>query len=202
MITAVMLVGSCLAASGAEVPRSDSLLALYQGGKTWEEFFVAARARRETWKDNYDRGAPASDLVERAKVVPGQWQILAVAEDWCGDSANTVPYLVRLVEQVPNLGLKIVNSTTGRWVMERHKTPDGRAATPTIVLLDADGNERGCFVERPALLRAWVAEHKPKLSDGAFQEGKMGWYREDRGRATVTEMVELIEKAAAGPTTC
>ncbi|MCC7132927.1 MAG: thioredoxin family protein [Gemmatimonadales bacterium] len=181
---------------------SDSLVNLFEGGKTWTEFFDGAKARRDMWRENYQRGEPAADLVTRARAVGGSWRVLVVAEDWCGDSANTVPYLVRLVEQVPGVELRIVNSTVGKWVMTRHPTPDGRAATPTIVLLGPEGEERGCFIERPAALRAWVAENKPKLSDDDFQSGKMGWYRSDAGQSTVTEMVEILEAAAAGSTRC
>jgi hypothetical protein len=181
---------------------TDSLAALYQTGVTWDQFFAAAKARKETWRDNYDRGAPDQTAADRAKAVGGSWRILAVAEDWCGDSANSVPYLARLVEQVPSLELRIVNSKAGRWVMERYRTPDGRAATPTIVILDGEGNPVGCLVERSAKLRAWVSEEKPKLSDDQFQEKKLAWYQEDRGRATVDEIVELLELAAAGTPRC
>ena len=59
-----------------------------------------------------------------------------------------------------------------------------------------------CFVERPAKLRDWVSENKPKLSDEDFQTAKMSWYREDRGRETVREVVELLEAAGKGPTSC
>ena len=79
--TAMMMVVSCL---GLERPGSvlaDSLLPLYQGGRTWAQFFDAAKARRVTWKDNYANGAPSPELVERAKAVSGRWYILAVAED-------------------------------------------------------------------------------------------------------------------------
>lgn len=194
---------ACLAVPTA-VPGApgDSVTRLYHSGRTWAEFFEAAKARKPMWTDNYEAGAPDPELVARAKAIGGQWRILAVAEDWCGDSANTVPYLVRLAEQVPGLEIRIANSKDGRWLMERHRTPDGRAATPTIVLLDSDGEERGCFVERPAKLRDWVSENKPKLSDEDFQQAKMTWYRSDRGRETVREMVELLEAAGKGPTTC
>ena len=193
----------CLAVpTVARLTPGDSVAQLYQGGRTWGEFFEAAKARKPMWTDNYQAGRPDSAIVDRAKAVGGQWRIVAVAEDWCGDSANTVPYLVRLAEQVPGLEIRIANSKDGRWLMERHRTPDGRAATPTIVLLDPEGEERGCFVERPARLRDWVSENKPKLSDEDFQKAKMTWYREDRGRETVKEMVELLEAAGKGPTTC
>jgi hypothetical protein len=154
------------------------------------------------WTSNYARGEPVAESVERAKAVSGKWRLLAVAEDWCGDSANTIPYIARLVEQVPALELRIVNSKDGRWVMEAHRTPDGRPATPTIVLLGPDYEERGCYVERPRLLRQWVAENKPKLGEDEFQSNKMAWYRENRGRATIDELVEILEAAARGEAVC
>lgn len=202
MIDLILVTAFACSAPIAPVMVNDSLTRLYQGGKTWDDFFRGARARRDTWRDNFDRGTPDSAMVARALAAGAGWKILAVAEDWCGDSANTVPYLVRLVQAVPTLEIRIANSTDGKWLMQRHPTPDGRAATPTIVLLGPDGEEHGCFIERPAKLRAWVAENRPKLADDAFQDGKAAWYREDRGRETVAEVVALLEAAGRGTPRC
>ena len=124
--------------------------------------------------------------------------MLVVAEDWCGDSANTIPYLARLTEEVPGFELRIVDSKAGRGVMEARRTADGRAATPTVVMLDAGGHEVGCLVERPAALKAWVDEHRGRLGDREFQEGRVAWYRNDRGRSTVAEVLAVLEAAAQG----
>ena len=192
----VLLLVSALCTLAPSRPVADSLAELHSGGRTWAEFFDAAKARKEMWRDNFERGTPDSALVSRVTALGGTWRILAVAEDWCGDSANTVPYLARLAELAPNLELRIVDSKKGRWVMEQHRTSDGRAATPTILLLDSTYREMGAFVERPAKLREWVAENKPKLGEDDFQSQKMKWYREDRGYHTVLDLVELLEAAA------
>jgi hypothetical protein len=204
-VTLLLLAALCSLPGSTDVGpagATDSLRSLYQSGRTWQQFFDAANARKQMWTDNYARGVPADELATRAEAVPGTWRVLAVAEDWCGDSANTIPYLARLVERVPNLELRIVNSKEGRWVMESHRTPDGRPATPTVLLLGPDFEERGCFVERPRQLREWVAANKPKLGDEEFQTRKMAWYREDRGRETVAEIVEILEAAGAGRAIC
>lgn len=177
---------------------ADSLLDLHRQGRTWSQFFEAANARKPMWEENYRVGTPDPDAVARARALAGRWLVLAVAEDWCGDSANTVPYLARLADEVPSLDLRIANSKDGRWVMEGRRTADGRAATPTIVVLDEQGREVGCLVERPAALKVWVSENKPKLSDDEFQTQKMAWYRNDRGRETVGEIVAIIEAASRG----
>jgi hypothetical protein len=204
-IALLALAALCAADPALPIPprraASDSLADLYAGGRTWQEFFDAVQARRSLWKENYEQGSPGPEQVTRAKAVGGTWRLLVVAVDSCSDSANTIPYLARLVEQVPGLELRIVNPTAGRWVMERHRTEDGRAATPTVLLLDAGYAERGCFVERPRALRHWLIE-RSRASDQERFEAKMDWYRRDRGAETVKDLVELLEAAAAGAPIC
>lgn len=205
----LLLLAACLAppAAGARpaIPLrapSDSLAELYRGGQTWDEFIDAARARKALWLENYEKGLADSTAAARAAQAGGRWLFLVIAVDSCSDSANTIPFLARLAEAVPGLELRIVPPSAGRWVMERHRTDDGRAATPTVLLLDQEFRERGCFVERPRALRRWLAETGSSLSEQARYEGKMRWYRDDAGRETVRDLVELIEAAAAGRTVC
>jgi hypothetical protein len=195
-------VDAALQAEVRPLAGSDSLAQLYARGKTFAEFLSAAKARRETWHDNYSRLAVTGDWLQRARAVPGHWRLLVVAEDWCGDSANTIPYLAQLSDSVASLKLRIVNAQDGRWVMESHRTPDGRAATPTVVLLDSVGAEAGCFVERPAALREWLDTNRPRRSERELGRGRDEWRRRDRGQSTVRELVELLESAAGGRPRC
>jgi hypothetical protein len=121
-----------------------------------------------------------------------------VAVDGCSDSVNTIPYLARMMEQVPGVELRIIGSTAGRAIMDAHRTPDGRGATPTVLLLDADYVERGAWIERPAALQSWILAQKGVLDDTEVFTRKMRWYDEDRGRQTVEEIVALMERAPRG----
>jgi len=180
--------------------RSDSLAELYRSGRAWTDFYSAVNARRALWTDNYEGGALPDSLVARARAVGGTWRFLVVAIDTCSDSANTIPFLAKLVEVVPGLELRIVDPKAGRWVMESHRTADGRAATPTVILLDDSFTDRGCFVERPVALRKKLA-----AAGGGDQdrfESKMTWYREDAGISTVSDLIGLLEAAAAGGSHC
>lgn len=180
----------------------DSLAALYRGGRTWQEFMDAARARKGLWQENYERGVTDSGLVARARGAGGPWRLLVIAVDSCSDSANTIPFLVRLAELVPGLEVRIVAPTEGRWVMDAHRTEDGRAATPTVLVLDEEFRERGCFVERPRALRRWLAGPGRSLPEQERHEAKMRWYREDGGRETVLDLVEILEAAGSGGARC
>jgi len=175
---------------------------LFESGVTMDAFLAAAKQRKEQWAANYGRGAVADAVLTKARSAPGPWKLLVVAVDGCSDSVNTVPYIARLAEQVMGVELRIIDSAVGRVVMDAHRTPDGRGATPTVVLLDASFKERGCFIERPAELRDWILGNKGKQADKEIFDHKMSWYDTDAGQQTVAEVAEMIEAAGKGQVKC
>lgn len=194
--------GEPVTASAPWPAAADSLVALYEKGMEWRAFLQGVRARRQAWYDNYTTATVDATTVERLARVPGRWRFLVVAVDACGDSANTIPYLARLVEASERLDLRVVNPTEGAWVMAARRSEDGRAATPTVVLLDEDGRERGCWVERPYALRQVLDEHRAGRIGGSFVEVITAWREQDRGRSTVEDMVALLEGAVTGTARC
>lgn len=192
----------CLDAPSAS-PADDELRALYRSGRAYADFLERATRRAELWHGNTDRSADIDmALVERARAVGGTWYFLAVAIDACSDSVSTIPYLARLVAMVEGLEMRIVDSTVGRAVMEAHPTPDGRPATPTVLLLDSGFDEAGCFIERPPSLQTWILEEGGALPSEELYERKMAWYADDAGHQTVETFVEMLEAAAAGRSIC
>lgn len=179
------------------VSASDSVAARWAEGIPFSRFLAAATSRRAAWQGNYAKGIPSPELLVRAKRIRGTWGFLVVAEDWCGDSANTIPYLAALVDSVPGFELRIIDSRAGRDLMEARRTVDGRAATPTVIVLDESLREVGCWVERPAPLQAWFQEHKPRMSSASLNTEKYAWYDRDAGRTTLQELLDVVGRAAA-----
>jgi hypothetical protein len=181
--------------------RSDSLAPVYQSGKTWNAFFASVDRRRELWEHNASVARIPDDLAARARKT-GPWRILVITEPGCSDSANSVPYIAKLVETTPGFELRLVSSTVGRPWMEAHRSADGRAATPTILVLDADYELRGCWVEQPKKLQTfWL----PVVAAGTQAEHvgeKLAWYASDAGRETLTEFVAVLEAAQRGEIIC
>jgi hypothetical protein len=175
---------------------------LFDGGVTMDAFLASAKARKEQWAANYARGVVADAVLTRARSAPGPWKLLVVAVDGCSDSVNTIPYVARLAEQVMGVELRIIDSKAGREVMDAHRTPDGRGATPTVILLDANYRERGCWIERPTELRDWILENKGKLKDSEIFERKMSWYDEDVGAKTLVDIAAMFEAAGKGEVKC
>ena len=192
----------CEAPPAAHVAADSTFSALYESGEDFASFLAKAKARRAMWVRNWEGAVVPADVLARAHAIPGRWRVLVVAVDSCSDSVNTIPYLARLVSLVPSLELRIVLPDPGRVVMEAHRTPDGRPATPTVVILDAEGRDVGCWVERPEALQQLALTAAAADTTPAFLRNKQGWYDADAGASTVREVVAVLEAAAAGAPRC
>lgn len=167
--------------------------ALFDQGKTFEEFLASADARVDTWRGNAGRARPPKELVDRLKAAAGSdLKLLVVAIAACSDSVHTVPYVAALAREA-GVPLRIVDSTVGQSVMEAHRTPDGRAATATVAVMRGD-RIVGAWVERPVVLQTWLLGPAASLEQNERQDRKFGWYEWDRGESTMAELVALAER--------
>jgi hypothetical protein len=168
---------------------------LYAKGKTFAEFLENARARRDEWRAHYNDATVTPDLVTRMRALPDKRRLLIVAEDWCSDSANTVPYIVRLVDGAPErLELRVIDSERGRPVMEAHRTPDGRAATPVVVILAEDGRVLGAWTERPSSTQTWFLEKQKTTMQKPLHDELHDWYVKDAGKTTMAEIADILSR--------
>ncbi len=171
---------------------SDSV-AMYSRGVTWDQFLASTRVQRETWLKNSER-AVAPGLVERFRRAGDGLRLLVITADWCPDSLHSVPYLARLASGA-GVDMRLVDFKTGKAIMDAHRTPDGRASTPTVILLRGD-QEVAAWVERPASLQWWYLGMADAISEEELLERKMSWYDWNRGSDALTEIVVLAEKTA------
>lgn len=187
-----LFLASAAACAPAPVPAAGTLEELYRAGTTFDAFLEAAEARRELWLKNRGRAAVADDIVERARAT-GPWKLLVIAVDGCSDSVSTIPYIARLTELVPDLELRIVHPDAARDVMEAHRTPDGRAATPTLIFISETGDIRA-WIERPDALVKWINDQKARDPKFDLLAGKTRWYAEDAGRSTLADILALLDR--------
>lgn len=168
---------------------------LYDHGITFAQFLENARARRDEWRAHYNDATVTPALMTRMRALPGKRRLLVVAEDWCSDSANTVPYIARLVDGAPErLEMRVIDSKRGQAVMEAHRTPDGRTATPTIVVLGDDGRVLGTWTERPSSTQSWFLEKQKTTMQKPLHDELMEWYAKDAGKTTVAEIADMLSR--------
>ena len=190
VITALLLL--TLARPATPVP---DYADLYSQGISFAEFLAKAESRQEEWRNRYRDAVIGPELIEKARALPGGHRLLVVAEDWCSDSAQSIPYLARLVDAAPDaLEMRVINSKVGRAVMDAHPTPDGRGATPTVVVLTADGALVGAWSERPAELEAWGIAQKKVLSQRDLHAQIAKWYAADAGKSALAEILALMTR--------
>ena len=194
-VAVTVLATAGASATVARQQSSEDLEALYQRGIAFDQFLDLADQRREVWLRNYAEGVPSPAALDRARGVGASARLLVVAEHWCGDSVNTIPYLARLVEAVAGLEMRIVNSHVGAAVMRPRRTPDGRHATPTVIALDSNYNEIGSWVERPGVLQEWFLGNEDELPRQELYDRKYAWYAQDAGNETVGDITSLLERA-------
>jgi thioredoxin family protein len=168
---------------------------LFSQGVTFADFLENARARRDEWRSNYNDATVSAALISRVRALPTKRHLLVVAEDWCADSLNTVPYIARLVDGGPErLDMRIINRDTGKSLMEAHLTPDGRTATPTVAILDENWRLIGAWVERPASVQTWFLEKQKTMMQKPLHDELLAWYAADAGKTTVLDIANLLER--------
>jgi Thioredoxin len=168
---------------------------VFDAGETWEQFLDRVEMQRELWLRTAADATVSLELVERVRHAGRDLRVLVVAEDWCPDSAYSVPYVARLTA-LAHVPFRIVDRVTGEPLMRAHRTPDGRTATPTVVLL-RQGSDVGAWVERPAVLQDLFRSigASPESARRFAQRG--GWYEADRGVTVLKEIVALVERTGA-----
>ena|SRR5687768_12520672 len=166
--------------------------AIFDQGKSYEEFVAAADSRPEVWKANTNRSRPPAALVDRLKKAGQGLRFVVVATAACSDSVHTVPYVALLAREA-GVPLRIVAPSVGKPIQDAFKTPDGRGATPTVAILRGD-KVVAAWVERPVALQTWMLGPAAALSQSDRMDRKFGWYEWDRGESTIAELVELVER--------
>jgi hypothetical protein len=171
--------------------QSGSGAEFFERGVTWSTFLEQARAQRDQWLKVTSTAHATADDVRRMTAASRDLRLLVVAEDWCPDSVNALPHIAALASAA-SIPLRIVDRTTGAALMNRHRTVDGRAASPTIVLLRGEV-EAAAWVERPAIVQQWFLTMAASAQNAMRFADRQAWFDADAGRTTRKEIIALAE---------
>jgi thioredoxin-like negative regulator of GroEL len=159
------------------------------------DYLASVTSHPELWAAVYRTARVPEEFVARARTIPGQWKLLALSEDWCGDAVNTLPVVAKFVEQLPNFELRILGRDANPELMDAHLTGTSRSI-PVVMVLDEGLAEQGWWGPRPAELQAWYAREGMRLEKGERYKQARQWYARDRGRTTLDELLRIAERAA------
>ncbi len=148
------------------------------------------------WEALYKRARISEQSAARAKSILGQWHLLVLTEDWCGDSVNVIPHLARLKEASSAIDMRIIGREANQDLMNSHLTGLSRSI-PVVMVLDETFAERGWWGPRPGPLQEWVVTEGLALPKPERYRQVRTWYARDRGEALVAEILSIIEQAEA-----
>jgi hypothetical protein len=156
----------------------------------WPAYLAPDMEQYTLWKGVYDHVVVPGWALEQFMRGPVR-RLLVLAEDWCGDAANTVPVLARLADLVPSLELRILERDRYPQVMNRYLT-DGTRSIPLVIALGEAFVELGHWGPRPLVLQEWVLANRKMMPTPQRYAYARGWYARDKGESTLRELLARV----------
>lgn len=118
---------------------------------------------------------------------------LVITEDWCGDSAQTLPVIAALARLNNNIDLKILQRDANPEIMNLYLTL-GKRSIPKLVVFDKELNEIFQWGPRPHHVKSLAEDlHKKGLEKQEITKQIHLWYAKDGGYSTEREIIELLK---------
>ena len=118
---------------------------------------------------------------------------MVITEDWCGDSAQNLPYIASIAELNNNIDLRIVLRDENPDIMDHYLTNGISRSIPILVAFNEAGEELFIWGPRPEEAQEVIDELK---SSGAEKKDYMEklhlWYARNRGKNIETKLDQLI----------
>lgn len=126
---------------------------------------------------------------------PQLWMV--ITEDWCGDSAQTLPVIAAIASINELIELKIIYRDAHPEIMDAYLT-EGKRAIPVLVTFDESGRELFRWGPRPESAAALVRDSQAQgLTKTEFYPKLHLWYGRDRGKTVSEEFLELLQQSAS-----
>lgn len=121
------------------------------------EAYVAQlwRKHRARFARNLEQTTVPDDIGDRFR--GRSLRLLVLTDPWCEDSAQLVPMVWRLAQEVEGVDLRVLRASEHRDLAGRYLTARGHPAIPVFVVFDSGLRELGALVERPARATAEIA---------------------------------------------
>lgn len=127
------------------------------------------------------------------KNIPNKQTWLVISEPWCGDAAQTLPFLNKIAQLSKSIDLKIVLRDENPELMDQFLT-NGSQSIPIVMMVDEDMNVLQTFGPRSKAATKLVSDYKTEhgVIDDAFKEMIQVWYNNDKGISIVNDILETL----------
>lgn len=135
------------------------------------------------------------EYVEVFKNITEKQTWLVITEPWCGDAAQTLPFLNKIVQLSGNIDLKIVLRDENEALMDRFLT-NGSRSIPIVIMLDENLNVIQTFGPRSKAATKLFSDYKAQHGkiDDDFKEKIQVWYNTDKGISIIEDLSESLKE--------
>lgn len=134
------------------------------------------------------------EISTKLKALKKEYIWLVIAEGWCGDAAQILPILNKMVLESDKIKMKIIFRDSNDDLMNQYLT-NGARAIPKILIIDKEsGKVCNHWGPRPKGAVDLIADYKEqfgKLDDEAKAKLQL-WYLHDKGLSVQNEVVEMM----------
>jgi hypothetical protein len=117
---------------------------------------------------------------------------MVITEGWCGDSAQTLPHIVKMAELNPNIELKILLRDKNLDIMDLYLT-NGTRSIPVLVIFDEAGNELLKWGPRTKVLQEQMIQWKSEgIVKPELYEKLHLWYARNKGKEIEAEFIKIL----------
>ncbi|HEX8968375.1 MAG TPA: thioredoxin family protein [Chloroflexota bacterium] len=124
----------------------------FESGMTYAAYKAQMTRNLEQVEQNEKDLQLTAEDVQAFRDLPRTVNVMALAEDWCGDVVANLPILGKL-EQASNgklnVRIHLRDQQPGSQIMDQYLNKGQFKSIPTFVFLDGQFNELGVWVERP-----------------------------------------------------
>jgi hypothetical protein len=166
----------------------------FEQAATFEEYLETVKKNRELWHGVHERVRLDGEVVEEARAVPGEWHLVALSEDWCGDAVNTLPFIAKLAS-LAGWDFRVVGRDDNLDLMDGHLTNGRSRSIPVVIAYDEEFNEVGWWGPRPGDIQSWVMGEGLSMSSPERYKVIRRWYAKDRGKTTLAELIQILSPA-------
>lgn len=115
-------------------------------GLTFAQYLAQMRSNKERFEK---RMADAEITPADREALRGRkLKVLVITEDWCGDALVGFPALARLVEDAPDVEMRVFLRDANPDVMDQYLKKGLYRTIPVIVFFDEQMNELARYMER------------------------------------------------------
>jgi Thioredoxin len=115
-------------------------------GLTFPQYLAQMRSNKE----RFERRMADAEITpaDREALRGRRLKVLVITEDWCGDALVGFPALARLVEDAPDVEMRVFLRDANPDVMDQYLKKGLYRTIPVIVFFDEQMNELARYMER------------------------------------------------------